>query len=318
MILITGGLGFIGSHTARALLDLGESCVLTRYRVARRPDFLADEIGERVVVEQLDCTDRAAFLDIGRRHEITGIVHLAAAGPGQRDRIEDIQAYTLALLNTLRAAREWAVPRITIASTIGVYIGVDESPFREDLPLPMTTVEPIPVLKKSAELFASLVGGNEAFEVVNLRISTVWGPLGPDDSPFYALPHLVHAAVRGEVPDMSPPRPVAYAEDGADLCYVKDCGRGIALLQLAERLCHGTYNVADGRATKNSEAIDAIRSVLPAADIELPPGRDPAGPGRDTHLDITRIKQDTGYQPAYGIWRGMADYIGWLTAGHER
>jgi nucleoside-diphosphate-sugar epimerase len=40
MILITGGPGFIGSHTARALLDLGESCVLTPHRVARRPEFL--------------------------------------------------------------------------------------------------------------------------------------------------------------------------------------------------------------------------------------------------------------------------------------
>jgi UDP-glucose 4-epimerase len=51
MILITGGLGSIGSHTARALLDLGESVVLTAHRSTQLPDHLADELGGRVVVE---------------------------------------------------------------------------------------------------------------------------------------------------------------------------------------------------------------------------------------------------------------------------
>jgi nucleoside-diphosphate-sugar epimerase len=50
----------------------------------------------------------------------------------------------------------------------------------------------------------------------------------------------------------------------------------------------------------------------------LPPGRNPEGPGQDTYLDISRIHQDTGYQPEYGVERGMADYINWLKAGHER
>jgi UDP-glucose 4-epimerase len=110
----------------------------------------------------------------------------------------------------------------------------------------------------------------------------------------------------------------AYAEDGADLCYVKDCARGIAPLQLAQKLNHRTYNVADGRVTKNSEVVDTIRAVLPAAGIGLPPGREPDGPGQDTYLDITRIHQDTGYQPESGVGRGMADYVNWLKAGHER
>ena len=56
MILITGGLGSIGSHTARALLDLGESVVLTAHRSTQLPEFLAGEPGGRVVVEPLDTT----------------------------------------------------------------------------------------------------------------------------------------------------------------------------------------------------------------------------------------------------------------------
>lgn len=42
-----------------------------------------------------------------------------------------------------------------------------------------------------------------------------------------------------------------------------------------------------------------------------------AGPGHDTRLDITRIREDTGYEPAYGVARGMPDLVAWL-ATHER
>ncbi|WTF33264.1 NAD-dependent epimerase/dehydratase family protein [Streptomyces sp. NBC_01602] len=51
MILVTGGLGFIGSHTVRALLDLGEDCVVVQRHARELPAVLA---GERVEVEQAD------------------------------------------------------------------------------------------------------------------------------------------------------------------------------------------------------------------------------------------------------------------------
>ena len=57
MHLVTGGLGFIGLHTARALLDRGEDVVLTQYRVAREPDFIKPELGKRAFIEQLDVAD---------------------------------------------------------------------------------------------------------------------------------------------------------------------------------------------------------------------------------------------------------------------
>jgi UDP-glucose 4-epimerase len=85
MQLITGGMGFIGLHTAHALLEMGEICVLTQYRVKRVPDFIQEEIGKRVFVEQLDITDHSALLKLGRRYPITGIVHLADPGPWRTD-----------------------------------------------------------------------------------------------------------------------------------------------------------------------------------------------------------------------------------------
>lgn len=321
MILITGGLGFIGSHVTRALLDMGESCVAGQRRAGPVPAFLAGDAGRRLIIEQADVTDRAAFLAVGSRHKITGIVHLAGGGFGAADPFGAVRAEAASLCNVLEAARDWGVARVATASTIGVYGGAGTGLLAEDLPLPLTAAHLIPAFKKSNEILGCYLADATGIEVLNLRIAAIWGPLGRPASPFFAAPQLIHAAVTGRKP---PPgtrygrvRP-AYAGDGGDLCYVRDCGRAIALLQLAPRLQHRTYNVASGRVTTNQDIADAIRGAVPGAEPELLPGRDPAGPGEDVCLDLSRIRGDTGYQPEYGPGRAVADYVGWLRAGHER
>jgi UDP-glucose 4-epimerase len=316
VILVTGGLGSIGSHTARALLDLGESVVLTAHRSTGLPGHLAGEPGGRVAVEPLDTTDQTAFLDIGKRHEITGIVHLAAGRFDLPDPVAYLRAETLGLLNALHAATVWGVRRFSVASTIGVYAGVDEVPWREDAPLPVTAAHQIHAFKKTAELFAAQTGDGAGFETVSLRIGTIWGPLGLPDSPFFALPRLLSAAVWGEDPDLTPPRPAAYADDGRDLCYVKDCGRAIALLMLTERLNHRIYNVSAGRLVRYSEVTAAINATVPGANISLPPGRNPGQPP-DNYMDTTRLRADTGFQLEYDVARAVPDYAAWLRK-HDR
>jgi UDP-glucose 4-epimerase len=316
VILVTGGLGSIGSHTARALLDLGESVVLTAHRSTELPEYLADEPDGRVVVEPLDTTDEASVLDIGKRHEITGIVHLAAGRYDLPDPVEYLRADTLGLLNALEAATVWGVRRFSVASSIGVYAGVDEVPSREDAPLPVVAPHQIHAMKKTAELFAQLAGESAGFDAVSLRIGTIWGPLGPPDNPFFALPRLLSAAVWGEDPDLTPPRPPAYAEDRTDLCYVKDCGRAIALLMLAERLNHRIYNVSSGRLVEYSEVVAAINAVVPGANVTLPAGRSPERP-LDNYLDTTRLRADTGFRPEYDVERAVPDYVDWLRR-HDR
>jgi len=130
---------------------------------------------------------------------------------------------------------------------------------------------------------------------VSLRIGTIWGPLGLPDSPFFALPRLLSAAVWGKDPDLASGRPLAYAEDGTDLCYVKDCGRAIALLMLAERLNHRIYNVSSGRLVHYSEVVAAINASVTGANITLPDGRNPARPP-------ARVPRNSGRLEArYGV-----------------
>ncbi|PRY22796.1 NAD-dependent epimerase/dehydratase family protein [Pseudosporangium ferrugineum] len=314
MILVTGGLGFIGSHTVRALADAGEECVLLQRRAPQIPPHLA---GLPLHVVQADVADLDALLAVGRRYPITGIVHLAVALPWpvtDADPIEATRGALDAFLNIVRAAQAWGVPRVVTASTIGVYGFAAAGAMTEDAPIPLAHFHAIPTFKKITELLAGHLSDVTDVDIVNARISGTWGPGGHLPDPFFAAPSLAHAAARRGEPDLSGLIAPPHAEDALDLLYVKDTGRALALLQLAGKVNHSTYNVASGRATSNADVVTAIGSVEPGFRYELP-----SGGGRPVSwLDITRLREDTGFEPRYDTAEAAADYIAWLRAGNER
>ena len=180
------------------------------------------------------------------------------------------------LLNALEVARTWRVRRFAVASSIGVYIGTPGPRWHEDLALaPATAPNSILAFKKSVEAIAPQVLQGTGVEPVILRIGTIWGPLGLPDSPFFPIPRLISATVRGEAPDLTPPRPPGFADDGGDRCYVKDCGRAIALLMRADTLRHDTYNVSSGQPVANHEFVTAVNAAVPGAEASLPPAATP-------------------------------------------
>jgi nucleoside-diphosphate-sugar epimerase len=307
MILVTGGLGMIGAHTAKALLDLAEEVVVTRHHSGDIASFLKD----RVTVEQLDVTDREAFLDLGKRHDITGIVHLAAPRPsfapsptGQSvaDPVEFLRINTAGLLNALEAARTWQVRRFATASSIGVYLGRSEPSWHEGLALPTTSIDNlILAFKEAAEPLTKQALAGSGVHPVVLRIGTIWGPLGDPTSPFYPIPSLINAVVRGTEP------PQVYADDGGDRCYAPDAGRAIALLMTAPMLNHDTYNVSSGLPVAHHEFATALEAAVPGARVAVTPGGQQA-----PYLDITRLTADTGFTPSFDVTTAVADFVGWL------
>ncbi|HEY3944764.1 MAG TPA: NAD(P)-dependent oxidoreductase [Solirubrobacteraceae bacterium] len=186
-----------------------------------------------------------------------GVVHLAAVPFAGMEPLEYVKLSSETLFNVLEAAQRWDVRRVSLASTIGVYAGaVRPGPLDEDIPLPLaaSAALSIPTVKHCAELLASFVGAHSQIEVINMRFSAIWGPLGRTHSPFFAAPALVHAAVSRRPLELPARQPNRYSEDAIDMCYVKDCARAIALLQTADTLGHTTYNVgaAERPATQSS------------------------------------------------------------------
>lgn len=316
MILITGGMGFIGLHTARAFLAAGESVLATRFRASRLPAFLEAHRGTRFFDEAVDVTAPHDLIDLAQRHAVDGIVHLANPGFRPVTPAEDYRINMQGLINVLEAGRAVGAKRISVASSVAVYQGLPGGPFAEDATLPLASHNTIEAYKKAQEILAGHWADRTGIEVALLRIASIYGPLY--HSMVNAPSRMLHAALKGIPGPLShAAAPPLFAEDSQDLCHVADCARGIALVQLADRLPHRTYNIGSGHAATNAELAGAVRAAVPGAEIRLEPGRGPRHRPQ-VAMALDRIGSDLGYAPQFSLAGGIADYAAWLQDGNPQ
>ena len=315
MILITGGMGFIGLHTARAFLDAGEDVVITRFRTWREPSFIKDEYGKRVKIEGLDATSPYDCIDLVKKHNVDSIVHLAVPGLGALSAAEDFRVNTLGLINMLEAGRICGVRRVSIASSTAVYSGVKEGPMKEDMPLPLAATNPTEAFKKTDEVLGGHYADRTGLDVKFLRISGIWGPLYHSMS---NLPsRMVHRALKNGTVEFAGDRGgTPFELDGQDMCYVKDCAAGIVAVHNAKDLKSRSYNVSHGAETNPAQVRDAVLKAVPGAVINLEAGKS-RGFKPNNYLDLERTTSETGYKPKFTVDAAIQDYTDWLKAGNQ-
>jgi UDP-glucose 4-epimerase len=205
------------------------------------------------------------------------------------------------------------VQRVVVASTLGVY-APGSFPYRESESLSPAAESPNGAIKRLTELTAAFIGANSSLDVVTARIGGVYGPLYHTMSNLAS--RLVHAAVNGRAPDLTSARGAFYADMGADWCYVKDCGRALALMAMADHLGHKAFNVASGHPTTYADFAVAVRRVIPDAQVELPTRPSAEQLESVPYADISRLTEAVGHVPQYSTEDGIADYIDWVRAGH--
>ena len=316
VVLITGGMGFIGLHTARAFLDADEDVVITRFASWREPSFIKDEYGKRVIVETLDTTSPFDCIELVRRHKVDSIVHLAVPGLGALSVAEDIRVNIMGLLNVLEAARLNDVKRVSVGSSTPLYSGLSSGPFPEDVLMPLHGDSYSSTFKKTQEILAKHYSDRTGIEVRTLRISGIWGPVYHSGA---NLPsRMVHGALRGGTVDLSGAfGGVPFEDDNTDLCYGSDCGRCIQSIHMAPAVTpFRAYNVGSGVATANVELRHAVLKAIPGVQIPLRAGQGP-NYRPNACLDLTRTTTETGYRPQFDVERGVADYVAWLKAGNR-
>ena len=313
MILIVGGMGFIGLNTAVRLVDVGEKVIITQHSAHRLPDLLQDKIGRHVITARLDVTNVYEVFDVVRRHQVDSIINLMAPPARSVSTQADYHLYTAGLQNVLEAARVFGLRRASLGSSVAVYNGLLAGPFREDVGLPVHSPTQVSAFKKAMEIHAHYYATQAKLDVVALRIASVYGPL------YYSMHNpisrLCHAAVKHVDPDFTdrPDRKLCQ-DDEADWTHVRDVARGIQMLHMAPALSHRVYNIGSGRATSNRDIVDAVRRAAPHANCDvLKPGRT-AGNARNPATDLSRIKVDVGYEPEHTLETGIAAYVEWLRA----
>ncbi len=309
MILIVGGMGFIGLNAALRLLETGESVVITQHSARRVPDALSPYLNDTLFVERVDVTKSYEVMDAAHRRSAASIISFAAPPARGISPQEDYRIYTQGLQSLLETTRVLGLKRLSLASSTSVYGSLPAGPFREDMPLPISSRTQVEAFKKGMEIHASHYAARANIDVVSLRIGSIYGPYYY--SMFNPMSRMCRAALKGEDPDFSDrPAGSISEDDEGDWTYVADLARGIQLAHTAERLSHNVYNIGSGKASSTKAIFEAVRKALPNAVCSaLKPGRSPAANPPNPVMDLSRITSDVGYQPEYDIDSGIAAYV---------
>lgn len=317
--IVTGGLGFIGSHTVRAFAEAGEQVVATSYESTRVPTFLEPYVGNGVTIERCDLDEPGSIEAVARKHGADGIVHLALHRRASADPGEDIRVNMDKLSPLFDGARAAGVRRFCWGSNGAMFAELPEGPFHEETPVLLTGRVQPGAFKKAWEVLVHNYANNYAatadMEVVSMRISGVFGPTYRS---MLNLPsRLCHAVSRGHEPDFSERfGGIPFAGDTFDITYAPDVAAAIRSLQLAPSLAHTVYNIGRADTVTAADLLDAVRAARPGFDATLQEGRS-ARYRPNACLDNERITTETGWRPAWTIPAAVADYIAWLDSGEE-
>lgn len=308
-ILVTGGAGFIGSHTVEALLARGDRVIaLDNFNDYYNPEYkhsnVAPFIGNpnfRLV--HADLRDRPALERLFTTEPIRRIIHLAAmAGP--RPSVENPSLYeevnVKGTLNLVELAVKQGVQHFVYASSSSVYGGDAEVPYREDARTDRP-LSPYAASKKMSEVLLYTFHYLYGLPVTVLRFFTVYGPKGRPDMAVHLFTDWIS---RGE-----PVRLYGDGTQGRDYTYVSDTVSGV-VAALDRPSGYQTYNLGNSSPQTNAHLIELIEAELGTKATIIK--RD--YPSSDPHLtwaDITRARRDLGYNPQVSLEEGVKRFIEW-------
>lgn len=313
MIMITGGLGFIGGNLAKHLLDKGERVLLTRNRNVNISSLLTPYMGKELEVAPLDVTQLTTILDAIKKYKVTSIVHGAAIVEGRGSLYQAMGINVTGCANILEATRLMDVGRVTFISSEGVHQGRKETiPLKEEEWFWARSDRYIPVTKKMAELLFFIYQNEYGIDMVITRPSRIYGPLYTAGR--NPILRMVQAAVKGGETAFKD----VNAEESHDFVYVRDCARALALIHLAERPKHAIYNIGLGRLHSFGDVARTLEKIVPGPSLKLGTGVAAITKTEyDIHtcLDNTRINEEFGYVPEYDLEKGLAALVAWTQDG---
>jgi nucleoside-diphosphate-sugar epimerase len=304
-VLVTGGLGHIGSWVCHELIRSGEQVIVTGRN--QRPVSYLKGMEDRITFVAADVVDQASIyrLFAEQKGAIEGVVHIAGLMGGPffaTNPRHHIYVNTMGTVDMLEASRVFGVRRFVYISSGAVY-GIRDDVPREDEHL--TPGDLYGAAKASAEFFGLQYANEFGLDFCALRVYFAYGP-GRYPSELYPLYRSVFGPLEGKTTITLP----AGADQSVDFTYLKDIARAVRLIWKAGRLKHRQYNVCSGVYRPIPEL---IRTVAAAAkldvEISVGPGRImPRGPS----LDSSRLREEFGFAAEYDFDNGVREYAEWI------
>lgn len=316
-ILVTGGLGFIGSHFVRHALARWPGCRvvnLDKLTYAANPENLADLAGEeRYRLVRGDIADRGAVQQLFQDCTPDWVVNFAAeshvdrsildARPFVRTNVQGTQVL-------LEAARAHPVRRFLQISTDEVYgdIPPDAPPVTEEAALQPSS--PYSATKAAADLLCLAYARTYGIPIVIARPCNNYGP---NQFPEKLIPLMIRNALAGEI--------LPLYGDGhqlRDWIYVEEAAEALGLV-LERGQIGAVYNVSAGYERRNRDVVELLCEVVAketGADASRLRSRIQSVPDRPGHdrryaTDSRRLREELGFEPKVGFEEGLRRTVQW-------
>ncbi len=315
-VLLTGGAGFIGSHTAEALLRRGDQLTL----VDNLHDFYSP-VWKRENLQDIrragsfdfhlaDICNKKQLRDVVSHSRPDVIIHLAARA-GVRPSIEEPNSYVdvniNGTLNLLELCREFQIRKFVFGSSSSVYGATCRAPFSEEQGK-LKPISPYAATKLSGEMFCYTYAHLFRLSTVCLRFFTVYGPRQRPDLAIHKFTSLIEAG-----------KPVPIFGDGStgrDYTFIGDIVAGVlAAIEYEppnkqEIAPFEVINLGNSHPVKLVELVSLLERVTSKKVIReqkpLQPGDVPL-----TWADISKAGRLLGYHPAMQLEPGLKSFVTW-------
>jgi UDP-glucose 4-epimerase len=333
-VLLTGGTGFIGSHTCVELMAAGWRPVIVDNLCNSSPavlDRIETITGRRPAFVEADIRDREALDRTLREYPVDAVIHFAglkAVGESVANPLRYYENNVAGTIVLLDAMRRHDVKRIVFSSSATVYGIAETMPLTEDAPV--GPINPYGRTKLMVEqILRDMVAGDPALRAMLLRY---FNPVGAHESgligedpmgvPNNLLPFVAQVAV-GRLPRLAIYGGDYPTHDGTgvrDYIHVVDLAQGhvAALAKLMDRAApHETIvNVGTGRG---HSVLEVVRSFEAACGKPIPYDIVARRPGdvATCYADVTRARQVLGWEARRGLDAMCADAWRWQAANPD-
>lgn len=327
---MTGAAGFIGFHTAKALLERGDEVLgVDNLNAYYDPKLKAARLAilerdPKFGFAKLDIADRSAMQDVFDRQKFDRVVHLAAQAGVRHSMLDPhlyVQSNITGFLHVLEGCRVQGVQHLVYASTSSVYGANTRMPFseKENVDHPLTLYA---ATKKANESMAHSYSSLYGLPTTGLRFFTVYGPWGRPDMALFLFTRNILAGI-----------PIDVFNEGhhrRDFTYIDDIVQGV--LGVLDRPAtpdpgwnsaepdpdssyapYRIYNLGNQTPVTLLRYIEVLEKRLGRkAQKNLKPMQ--PGDVRDTWADLSSLTRDVGYRPRTELEEGVGRFVDWYLA----
>jgi nucleoside-diphosphate-sugar epimerase len=294
-VLLTGGSGFVGRHCIAPLRELGFEVHSVSH--ARSGD--AGSVG--VIWHRADLLDRQETRQLIESVRPTHLLHAAwYAVPGKFWSSSQNLRWVEASLNLLEAFEAAGGLRVVIAGTCAEYSWEGTEALSEAT----TKLAPATLYGTCKHALHTILAAFARQSSIGYAWGRIFFPYGPHDHAEKLVSYAVRSLLRGE------PVNCTQGQQVRDFIYVEDAGRALAALLDSE--VAGAVNIASGEGVALKDLLESAAALTGRRDLlrmgALPtPDHEPAS----LVADVTRLRQEVGFAPAFTLERGIEATVEW-------